>query len=170
MTTKKILKNSLSSIEKNYTSPTSIDHKSTKIKDHTQEHDFDSNYTIVTIFNHWPRFQITTPVVTNSVRIQTKTKSVSFGNVSVYIIDNNNENRVGTWVQDSVRFSRRCEDVKKSISYCFQPEHRLKILHFTVFTIYNNPLEQDMLQPCSRINGIFCLTSFVAKDSCKHLC
>lgn len=77
-----------------------------------------------------------------------KTKTVSFGKVSYYIVDNNNEHRVGTWVQDRIRFAKRCEDVNKSISYCFQTQHRLKVLQSTIFTIYNNPLEQNTLQPC----------------------
>lgn len=58
-----------------------------------------------------------------------KHKKVRFGVVCIYyIFDIDMYERKGTWVQDRLHFARRCEQINKTISYCFEPEHRKKIM------------------------------------------
>lgn len=54
-------------------------------------------------------------------------KKVYFNDIiSIVIIDN--YDRRGYWYEDRIRFKNRCLEVCYKISYCFEEQHRKKVL------------------------------------------
>ena len=48
--------------------------------------------------------------------------------VTVHVLDDFNEDRLGLWVIDNYRFKQRCETIGNSIAFCLHPDHRKKII------------------------------------------
>jgi len=54
-------------------------------------------------------------------------KKVYFNDIiSIIIIEN--YDRRGFWYEDRIRFEKRCTEICHNISYCFEEQHRKKIL------------------------------------------